>query len=119
MNKILVIDDDESTRESLTTYLDELGYEVFEANNGLTALELIKTKNPDLIISDIRMPGLNGIELAYVVKGLKFDIPIILVSCYENSELKFAEAYYFSYLPKPLNISDLRINIGKALKKAA
>lgn len=119
MNKILVIDDDESTRVSLSTYLDELGYEVFDASNGLKALELVKEKSPDLIISDIKMPGLNGIELAYVVKGLKFNIPIILVSCYENTELRFAESYYFSYLPKPLNISDLRVNIGMALKKAA
>lgn len=119
MNKILVIDDDESTRVTLATYLDELGYEVYDTDNGLKALELIKTKNPDLIISDIKMPGLNGIELAYVVKGLKYNIPIILVSCYENSELRFAEAYYFAYLPKPLNISDLKINIGMALKRAA
>jgi two-component system, NtrC family, nitrogen regulation response regulator NtrX len=119
MYKILVIDDDESTRESITSYLSELGYDVTEADNGLKGLEMIKSKFPDLVISDIKMSGLTGIELAYVLKGLKFNIPIILISCYESSDLNFAETYYFAYLQKPLNIKDLRINIGKALKIAA
>jgi DNA-binding NtrC family response regulator len=119
MNKILVIDDDESTRESLTSYLSELGYNVSEASNGIKGLEKIKEDVPDLIISDIKMSGLTGIELAYIVKGLKINIPIILVSCYEFSELKYAEPCYFAYLQKPLNISDLRLSIGRALKKAA
>lgn len=119
MNKILVIDDDESTRESLTSYLKELGYLVYEANNGLTGLEMIKKDFPDLVISDIRMSGLNGIELAYVVKGLNYNIPVILISCYENSDLKIEESFCFAFLQKPLNISDLRTNIGKALMRAA
>ncbi|MCX6163766.1 MAG: response regulator [Ignavibacteriae bacterium] len=119
MNRILVIDDDESTRESLTSYLSELGYEVYEADNGLKGLEIIKNNFPDLIISDIRMSGLNGIELAYVVKGLNYNIPIILVSCYENADLKFEDSFCFAYLQKPLDISDLRRNIGMALKRAA
>jgi DNA-binding NtrC family response regulator len=119
MKKILVIDDDESTRESLTSYLSELGYEVYEADNGLTGLEMIKSNTPDLVISDIRMSGLNGIELAYVVKGLNFNIPIILVSCYENTDLNFEDSYCFAYLQKPLNISDLKLNIVRALKRAA
>jgi DNA-binding NtrC family response regulator len=119
MNKILVIDDDESTRESLTSYLSELGYEVYEADNGLKGLEMIKSNFPDLVISDIRMSGLNGIELAYVVKGLNYNIPIILVSCYDNADIKFEESYCFAYLQKPLDISDLKLNIVRALKRAA
>lgn len=119
MNKILVIDDDESTRESLSMYLEDLGYNVCEADNGLKGLEIIKNDFPDLIISDIKMSGLTGIELAYVIKGLKFNIPIILVSCYENSEIRFAESYYYAFLPKPLDINDLKSNIREALKKAA
>jgi DNA-binding NtrC family response regulator len=119
MYKILVIDDDESTRESLTSYLSELGYDVSEADNGLKALEMIKSNFPDLVISDIKMSGLTGIELAYVIKGLKINVPLILISCYENSDLVFAETYYFAYLQKPLNIKDLRLNIGRALRKAA
>lgn len=119
MKKILIIDDDESTRESLVSYLSELGYEVFEANNGLRGLEVIKKDSPDLVISDIRMSGLNGIELAYVVKGLNYNIPIILISCFENADLNFEDSFCFAFLQKPLDISDLRRNIGKALKKAA
>lgn len=119
MKKILVIDDDDSTRESLTSYLVELGYEVFEAHNGLQGLEMIKNDFFDLIISDIRMSGLNGIELAYVLKGLNYNIPIILVSCYENIDVCLENSFCFAYLQKPLDISDLKFYIRKALRSIA
>lgn len=119
MQRILVVDDDNSTRESLSMYLEELGYEVSVTGNGLTGLELIKKKLPDLIITDMRMPGLNGIELAYVVKGLNLNIPIIMVSSYDNNDYHFSESYFHAFLPKPLDISALRKQIGSALKKVA
>ena len=84
--KILLIDDDESTLESLSTYLEELGYKVFTARNGITGLEVVKNLSPDVIISDIRMAGLNGIEFAYIIKGLKYDIPLILISSFDNKD---------------------------------
>ncbi len=119
MEKILIIDDDDSTRESLMTYVRELGYKVFEADNGLTGLEIIKKNIPDLVISDIRMSGLDGIELAEIIKGLYHNLPVILLSCYDNDDLDLDSTYCFAFLQKPLNISDLRRNIGRALKKAA
>ena len=119
MYKIIVIDDDNSARESLSMYLEELGYSVRDADNGLTGLELIKQELPDLVITDMKMSGLNGIELAYVVKGLNLNIPIIMVSSYDNNDYCFSESYFHSYLPKPLDISELRRQIGSALRKVA
>lgn len=113
--KILLIDDDESTLESLSTYLEELGYKVFTARNGITGLEIVKNLNPDVIISDIRMSGLNGIEFAYIIKGLKYDIPLILISSFDNKDNKFIDKCSYGYVQKPIDIHSLNEMISDAL----
>lgn len=112
--KILLIDDDESTLESLSTYLEDIGFEVFTARNGITGLEIVKNLNPNVIISDIRMSGLNGIEFAYIMKGLKYEIPIILISSYDNKENKFIDKCSFGYVQKPIDIHCLKDMIADA-----
>jgi len=112
--KILLIDDDESTLESLSTYLEDLGFKVFTARNGITGLEVVKNLAPDVIISDIRMSGLNGIEFAYIMKGLKYDIPIILISSFDNKDNKFIDKCSFGYVQKPIDIHCLKEMIRDA-----
>ncbi len=113
--KILLIDDDESTLESLSTYLEELGYKVFTARNGITGLEVVKNLSPDVIISDIRMAGLNGIEFAYIIKGLKYNIPLILISSFDNKDNKFIDNCSYGYVQKPIDIHCLNDMIREAL----
>lgn len=113
--KILLIDDDESTLESLSTYLEELGYNVFTARNGITGLEVVKNISPDVIVSDIRMSGLNGIEFAYIIKGLKYDIPLILISSFDNKDNKFIDKCSYGYVQKPIDIHSLNEMINDAL----
>ena len=115
MKKIIIIEDDDSTRESISSYLKDIGYDVMEANNGVMGLELIRKNFFDLIISDIKMSGINGIELALILKKLKYSIPIILISGLEYSETKIVEKYIHSFFQKPLNIKELRTTISKAL----
>ncbi|MCE1166312.1 MAG: response regulator [Bacteroidetes bacterium] len=113
--KILIIDDDESTLESISSYLEESGYKVFTARNGITGLEVVKNLYPDVIISDIRMSGLNGIEFAYIIKGLRYNIPIILISSFDNNDNKFIDKCSFGYIQKPLDIHKLNDMINEAL----
>jgi two-component SAPR family response regulator len=115
--KILLIDDDESTLESLSTYLEEIGFKVFTARNGITGLEVVKSLSPDIIISDIRMSGLNGIEFAYIMKGLKYSIPIILISSFDNQDNKFIDKCSFGYVQKPIDIHCLNEMINDAFTK--
>ncbi|MFA5012399.1 MAG: response regulator [Ignavibacteria bacterium] len=115
--KILLIDDDESTLESLSTYFEELGYNVLKARNGITGLEIVKNLSPDLIISDIRMPGLNGVEFAFIIKGLKFNIPIILISSFDYKENKLIDKCSYGYVQKPIDIHCLNEMITEALPK--
>jgi len=113
--KILLIDDDESTLESLSTYFEELGYKVFTARNGITGLDVVKNLCPDVIVSDIRMSGLNGIEFAYIIKGLKYDIPLILISSFDNKDNKFIDKCSYGYVQKPIDIHSLNEMISNAL----
>ena len=77
---ILVVDDDLELRRVLAHALMEAGYEVAEASDGLMALQRIATQAPDLILSDVRMPRLDGIELATLLAPHTPPIPIILMS---------------------------------------
>jgi DNA-binding NtrC family response regulator len=106
--KILLIDDDESTLESLSSYLEDIGFEVFTARNGISGLEIVKNLKPNVIISDIRVSGLNGIEFAYIMKGLKYDIPIIFISSFDNKDNKFIDKCSFGYVQKPIDIHCLQ-----------
>ena len=112
--KILLIDDDESTLESLSSYLEDTGFRVFTAKNGIMGLEAAKNLSPDVIISDVRMSGLNGIEFAYIMKGLRYDIPIILISSFDNKDNKFIDKCSFGYVQKPIDIHCLNEMIDDA-----
>lgn len=117
--KILLIDDDESTLESLSSYMEDLGFKVFSARNGITGLEIVKNLSPDIIISDIRMSGINGIEFAYIMKGLKYNIPIILISSFDNKDNKFIDKCSFGYVQKPIDIHCLNEMISDAFTRDA
>lgn len=118
-NTILLIDDDDSTLESLSSYLEELGYNVLKARNGITGLEIVKNLNPDLIITDIRMPGLNGVEFAFIIKGLKYNTPLILISSFDYADNKFIDKCSFGYVQKPIDIHMLSNMISDALPNCA
>jgi len=116
IKKIVLIDDDKSTAESISSYLIENGYDVSIAFNGWDGLEAIKRTKPDLIISDIKMPKLGGIELYYVLKGLKINTPVIFISAYEDPKNLNRDLEIFAYIPKPIDIKELKGFIQQAVK---
>jgi len=115
MQKILIVDDDKSTTESIGTYFEELGYTVLVANNGIDALEMIKRNNPDLVITDVRMPKLGGIELSYILKGMNFKNPLIFISGYDLIDSSIQDINYYAYIKKPIDIFELSNYVVKAL----
>ena len=118
MKKILVIDDDTSTTESIAIYLEEIGYEVFSAHNGLEGLNVIKENEPDLIISDVRMPEINGIELCLILKGLNYSIPVILISAHDlNFGFSENDFSIHAFISKPINIFELINYINEVFLK--
>ncbi|MEK1906982.1 MAG: two-component system response regulator RssB [Pseudomonas sp.] len=78
--KLLIIDDDEVVRASLAAYLEDSGFHVLQASNGLQGLEVFERDQPDVVICDLRMPQVDGLELIRRINILGSDIPVIVVS---------------------------------------
>lgn len=119
--KILVVDDCQTTRKILGLYLKAKGFDVVSAENGLDAIEKLASHDVNLIMSDLNMPFMDGIEL---VKTLKADpntlhIPILMVTTEADLEerQKAMEAGASAYLVKPVTAETVAINIRDILKE--
>ncbi len=118
--KIMVVDDCQTTRKILTLYLKAKGFDVISAENGLDAIEKLASHEVNLIMSDLNMPFMDGIEL---VKTLKADsttshIPILMVTTEADPEekQKAMEAGASAYLIKPVTAETVSFNIKEILK---
>ena len=114
--KILVCDDEQLIREVIKEYLLIEGYDGTEAENGLQAMEFVKQQDFDLMIMDIMMPKMNGIETLRRLKEIDgFDIPVVALTAdaIEGTDEKYLKAGFHAYLSKPIDKYDL----DKVLKK--
>jgi two-component system response regulator AtoC len=118
MEKILVIDDDESIRQTLSNYLKRLGYSVLSAEDGKIGFDIIQNQQPDLIISDIKMPNLTGLELLKKVKEIDPLTKIILITAHDDVQttIDAMQNGAYDYLEKPLDIERLKVTIARALE---
>ena len=127
MAKILVVDDEQNVLTLLRYLLKENGYEICEAANGLAALKLFETQFFDLIITDVRMPCMDGLSFLREVKRLEPTTPVIILTAYDSVEIavQAVENGAAIYLTKPfkgdelLNIIKRVLATGKGLKTAA
>ena len=85
--QILVVDDEERIRQSLNGILKDEGYEVQEAKDGTQALKQLETDPPDLVLLDIWMPGMDGMEILERMKAQMPNLPVIMISGHGNIEL--------------------------------
>lgn len=116
--RILVVDDEESIREFLEIMLKKEGYEVTCAEHGLKAKELIGHKSFDMVISDLQMPQMNGMELLKFVKETYPDMVFMLITAFGTTEsaVEAMKAGAYDYITKPFKIDEVRINIQNALR---
>ncbi len=114
--KILVIDDEESTRELLKLSLEADGYEVCVAEDGYTGLEIFEKFKPEIVLTDIKMPGLDGIEVLRRLKETGEDVEVIVITGHGemNLAIKALQLEASDFINKP--ISDLALSV--ALKRA-
>lgn len=112
--KILVCEDEEILLTSLEFRLKKQGFEIILAKDGKEALEKIKTESPDLIVADVMMPHVTGLELIkFVRKKMKSDMPIIMISALGNDETVL-EAFRLGatdFISKPFKPSELVLRI--------
>ncbi len=117
MAYILVVEDEEKYRQILRIMLSLKGHKIDEAADGQEALKKIKEENYDLIISDIRMPGLNGLELLAKVKELSPPVPVVFITAYAtvDSAVEAMRAGAVDYIPKPFEEERIHLTVERAL----
>ncbi len=116
MKRILVADDEMSIRLLYSEELREEGYEVFTASNGREALEVAEKEPLDLIILDIKMPEMNGIEVLRRIKEQHPNLPVLLSSAYSEYKQDFGTWASEEYLVKSSDLEDLKSAVRKHLK---
>ena len=115
--KVLVVDDDPNLTELLVDTLVVIGYEAFAAESAKTALEILRKEHIDLVISDINMPDMSGIELLEEIKKANRHLPVMLITGIGSDSIR-SRAYSSgadSFLAKPFRIGTIESEIGKML----
>lgn len=115
---VLVADDDAAHRLMLATLLEEWGYRVREADDGLKALEFVRETPVDLVVMDMRMPRMDGIESTRLIHGHNPAIPIVVLTAYSSipSAVEALKSGAFDYLTKPVDFDAFKLVIERALE---
>ena len=117
---ILVVDDEEGLREGLTRLLEDEGYRVLGAASGEQALEIVRQNHIDLVLTDMRMPCMNGIELLKKVRAIHQEIGVIILTGFGEIE-SYIEAMNFGameYVSKPFKVNELKFIVHKILNRS-
>ncbi|MDE1177143.1 MAG: response regulator transcription factor [Edaphobacter sp.] len=118
MKRILVVDDEPQIKRMLRTSLQSSGYEVILAANGIEGLAEFESKRPDLIISDLAMPEMNGLELTQAIRRIA-DTPIIVLSVRDTDAMKISalDEGADDYLTKPFSMPELLARVRAQLRR--
>jgi nitrogen regulation protein NR(I) len=118
MSTILIIDDDDQLRKSFYKLLSEEGYTAEGAASGEAGLEIIQSQSPDLVIVDIRLPGMNGLETFEAIHALEPKIPVIVMTAYGTTEtaIEAIKMGAFDYILTPFEIPAMLAVINQALE---
>ena len=117
MQKVLVIEDDDTVRDVLRSFLGEKGFEVTLAKNGAAGLEMVRGEKFDLILTDLVMPGVTGMDVLREVVAAKISIPVIVMTAFGTVQtaVEAMRIGAFDYVTKPFNLAELMIVLEKAL----
>lgn len=120
MEHVLLIDDEEALRESLGYTLTKEGYKVTTAPDGMTALKLFHKQVPDLIILDLMLPGIDGMEICWRLRAYS-DVPIVMLTAKDQDIDKIwgLEAGADDYITKPFNTRELLARMKAVLRRRA
>ncbi len=118
MLKLLIVDDQKGIRRLLTEVFSEYGYEIESCGNGLKALEIIPQFKPDLIIMDVKMPGMNGIDVLKKLRETDKGSKVIMMTAYGDQHyVNQAEALGVArFIIKPFDLIELKAQVGEILK---
>lgn len=117
MTKLLVVDDEKNIRKLYESELKRAGYEVVTAESAEEALEMMEGDPPDLVVLDIRLEGMDGIDCLRTIMEKRRDLPVILNSAYSTYKQDFASWMADAYVVKSSDLTELKDTIEQVLEK--
>ncbi|KPK34643.1 MAG: Fis family transcriptional regulator [Nitrospira bacterium SG8_35_1] len=117
--RILVVDDEQSMREVLDIFLSNEGYDVTVAGNGVSGVDAVKKDIFDLVITDMKMPRLGGLELLKNIKQISPDTVVVIATAFGSTEsaVEAMKLGAYDYIQKPFQMDDIRLVVSNALEK--
>lgn len=117
--QVLIVDDEEGIRESLSQIIEDDGYETATASSGEDAIRTVQETVPDLVLLDIWMSGIDGLQTLKEIKDLHPDLPVIMISGHANIEsaIKATKMGAYDLLEKPLSLDKVLLSVQRALEK--
>jgi two-component system, response regulator, stage 0 sporulation protein F len=119
--KILIVDDQFGIRILLNEVLQKEGYDTFQAANGLQALEILNDHVPDLVLLDMKIPGMDGIEILKRMRVLQPDIKVIIMTAYGELDMiqEAMDLGALTHFAKPFDIDDIRKAVEKHINTSS
>ncbi len=120
MNSILIIDDDDQLRKSFEKLLNEEGFNVFSAPSGELGLRKIQGNPPDVVVLDMKLPGMNGMEVYKKINEFDPKLPVIIMTAFGTTEtaIEATKLGAFDYILKPFDVPDMLTTISQAMESA-
>ncbi len=118
MSTVLVVDDKEMLRDSVGSTLQRSGFTILAAGNGETALEVIARRRPDAVVTDLKMPGMTGLELLEKVRDFDDDLPVVVMTAYGavDTAVQAMRLGAYTYLTKPFEGDELVVAVKRAIE---
>lgn len=119
--KVLIVDDQNGIRVLLMEVFNNEGYETFQASNGKMALEIVRTQSPDLVLLDMKIPGMDGLDILKHVKNIDPTIKVIMMTAYGELDMikEATDLGAIMHFTKPFDIDELRMAVNTQLKSSS
>ena len=117
--KVLIVDDQNGIRILLMEVFNSEGYDTFQAANGKVALEFVRNESPDLVLLDMKIPGMDGLEILKYIKEINVDIKVIMMTAYGELDMikEATDLGALMHFTKPFDIDEMRVAVNTQLKK--
>ncbi|MBO2946077.1 response regulator [Paenibacillus sp. F411] len=120
-HKVLIVDDQNGIRILLMEVFSSEGYETFQAANGRIALDIVKSQVPDLVLLDMKIPGMDGLEILKHIKQMNPEIKVIMMTAYGELDMikEATDLGALMHFTKPFDIDEMRMAVNMQLRTKA